>query len=218
MVSATDSQINICVSTAKTPPKSQHQKYDHDHLGNGFEFSPVVRGNTIPFSAAIRRKPLMINSRPMIMITTHAGSLPTSIIADHGRAYQKLVCQRIHKFSKIGNQVIFSGKMTVKPVRNTCCDKNQERSSGLPLHPILSERKLQETVPCIILATVSLFGVFIAQLSYQIILKRTCHTYLCKITCHKQFSCLNKKITVYLRCIPVGTSDIGTFTGTFLRS
>ena len=36
--------------------------------------------------------------------------------ADHGRAYQKLVCQRIHKFSKVRNQIVLSGNLSIQKI------------------------------------------------------------------------------------------------------
>ena len=56
---------------------------------------------------------------------------------------------------------------------------------------------------------VNLFGKFIANLSYQIIFIRTCHMNRYDITCHEFSGRLNKNITVYIRCIPVGSGNIG---------
>ena len=89
MVSATDSQINICVSTAKNTSEIQHQKYDHDHLGNGFEFSPVVCGNDNSVlrcdqtETADDKFPSDDNDH------NPCRKLVNLDHADHGRAYQK---------------------------------------------------------------------------------------------------------------------------------
>ncbi len=107
----------------------------------------------------------------MIMITTHAGKLVNLDHADHGRAYQKLVSQRIHKFSKIGYQIIFLADDRQTSLSHLLLQKSQDRYSGLLLLPSLSQNKTTRNGTSIILATVSLFGVFICQLSYQIILQ-----------------------------------------------
>ena len=110
----------------KNASKVQHQKYDHDHLGNGFEFSPVVCSNDNSVLRCDQTETTDDKFPSDDNDHNPCRKLVNLDHADHGRAYQKLVCQRIHKFSKIGYQIIFSGKMTVKPVCHTCCDKNRK--------------------------------------------------------------------------------------------
>src|SRR5699024_6467677 len=45
---------------------------------------------------------------------------------DHCGTYKKFVCKRIHKFSKIGNKMVFPCQVSVKPVCNTGNDKNRK--------------------------------------------------------------------------------------------
>ena len=105
---------------------TKNSKQFHEHLGYRFEFSPVVCGNDNSVLRCDQTETTDDKFPSDDNDHNPCRKLVNLDHADHGRAYQKLVCQRIHKFSKIGYQVIFSGKMTVKPVCHTCCDKNRK--------------------------------------------------------------------------------------------
>ena len=118
MVSTRESHTKISVRTGKKSAQIQKQQDDHDHLRNRLEFSPIVSRDhdTVlrcnETEAADDKLPGNDdNDDPGIQ-------LPGLDKADQGRAYQQLVCQRIHEFSEVCHKVVLARQIAVKPVGN----------------------------------------------------------------------------------------------------
>lgn len=131
---------NLC-QYFKSSPKVQDQKNDHDHLGCSFKFAPVVCSDD---NAVFGSDQSEATDNKFSCNDNDHEPCRQAVKLDHAdqcRTNKKLVSKRIHEFTKIGNQIILAGKMTVKPVRNTCHYKNSKADIAVGISAPASQNK-----------------------------------------------------------------------------
>src|SRR5699024_10675865 len=98
-----------------------------NHLENRLEFSPVAGSND---NAVIRshQAEAADNEFPADDNNDHPSRKLLKLDqTDQRGTYQKLVRQRVHKFSEIRYQIIFSGNLSVQKIRKAGHNKNRSR-------------------------------------------------------------------------------------------
>ena len=128
MVNARESQIKIMFKYNKDTIKMKYQQNDHDHLGSCFKFSPVVCSNYNTIFGS--NKAETTDNKFAGNDNDDEPCRKTFEIdhTDHCRTYKQFIRQRIHKFTKVCNKIVFTGKVSVKPVCNACDHKQSQRN------------------------------------------------------------------------------------------
>src|SRR5699024_2146190 len=169
----------------------------------------------MPLSAATRRNPLMINSLAMITMVIHAASFPIAVKQIRAEHTRSLSAKGSMNFPKFVTRLYFLARYPSKVSVRLAATKIT-RAIHLSAAPVISYiKKATKNGIMITLVIVSLFGVFIFQLSYQIIFQCPGHMDHGKISGHQLGVRIDKQITVHSRRVSIGSGYVSVLISYF---